>query len=132
MTGIEIIARERQRQIADEGCTADHDDYHRGRELARAGASYAFDDGNYDYVSSPPDLSFPWRWEWKPGAPIRMLAKAGALIAAEIDRRLRAGERDPSIPCGYDGCVLPYGHDGAHYDQDGVRALRDLELNDAN
>lgn len=42
------------------------------------------------------DLNAPWPWDadaWKPTQdPIRQLVKAGALIAAEIDRRQRAGE----------------------------------------
>jgi hypothetical protein len=33
---------------------------------------------------------WPWRWEWwKPGNRVRELEKAGALIAAEIDRLSR-------------------------------------------
>jgi hypothetical protein len=35
-TGMELIADERKRQIDQEGWTAEHDDGHDGRELARA------------------------------------------------------------------------------------------------
>lgn len=35
----------------------------------------------------------PWDCEyWRPGDPISNLSKAGALFAAEIDRRLAEGE----------------------------------------
>ena len=48
-------------------------------------------DGPTDYRNEEPPDSWPWAlgW-WKPGTdPIRNLEKAGALIAAEIDRLLR-------------------------------------------
>lgn len=90
-TGIELIAEERQRQIDVEGWTAEHDDQYNKRELARAAASYAM------YLSSGIEFIrtiWPWDWSWwKPSErkdDIRNLAKAGALIAAEIDRLQRA------------------------------------------
>lgn len=104
MTGVELIAAERERQIAVEGWTPQHDDGHATGELAEAAASYT-DLAAYQ-VSAPsslvqfvreyrPPLGWPWdaAW-WKPSdEPIRNLAKAGALIAAEIDRLQRAKER---------------------------------------
>lgn len=90
MTGIEIIAAERQREIDDEGYTAEHDDEHFDCELALAAAGYAIKADHGERATPAP--FYPVRWNWKPASPIRMLAKAGALIAAEIDRRLRAGE----------------------------------------
>lgn len=91
MTGIEMIALERQRQIEEEEWTAEHDDSHIDGEMARAAACYA-----YPILPGPHDLPIGWppEWDagwWKPSAdPIRNLQKAGALIAAEIDRHLRA------------------------------------------
>jgi hypothetical protein len=46
----------------------------------------------------PPD-DWPWDWRfWKPSVdPIRDLVKAGALIAAEIDRLQRKKNKEVSI-----------------------------------
>jgi len=78
--GVELIADERKRQVEAEGWTPEHDDKYSSNELIRAGGCYA----NAPY-------SWPWSAEWwKPSDdPIRNLVKAGALIAAEIDRLLR-------------------------------------------
>lgn len=88
MTGAELIAAERQRQIDMEGWTADHDDTHGKGELLAAGICYAHCAGQFK-MTSP--RQWPWAeaW-WKPtGDPVRDLTKAGALIAAEIDRLQR-------------------------------------------
>lgn len=102
-TGIEIITEERQRQIDVEKWTSEHDDEHENAELTKAAIVYAdyagilveiegeFSRIKKDYL---PDL-WPWdkKW-WKPSNdPIRNLAKAGALIAAEIDRLQRSKEK---------------------------------------
>lgn len=104
MSGIERIAAERKRQIEQEGWTPDHDDEHDDASLAVAGACYA---GMAHYLNTArnehqrqimteeadPSVLWPWdeRW-WKPSADrIRNLEKAGALIAAEIDRLERRG-----------------------------------------
>jgi hypothetical protein len=86
MTGIELIAAERRRQIEAEGWTPEHDDAHRNNELARAAAAYALPD---DYRDCD---HWPWNDSWKPTPDdrIRELVKAGALIVAEIDRLQRA------------------------------------------
>jgi len=93
MTGVERIAAERQRQIEKEGWTPEHDAEHIEGELRDAAIAYA-------QVCDPragecaQDV-FPWddSW-WKPSDdPIPNLVKAGALIAAEIDR-LAATEED--------------------------------------
>lgn len=96
MDGIELIAAERERQVTGEGWTPEHDDLHTRGELSKAGGCYAAE------ALRPPGESrrryspYGWPWAsswWKPtGDPIRDLAKAGALIAAEIDRLQRAGE----------------------------------------
>jgi hypothetical protein len=79
--GVGHIAIERSRQLQVEGWTAGHDDEHEDGELAVAAACYCLDDFE----------KWPWDLEWwKPTHdPIRDLTKAGALIAAEIDRLLR-------------------------------------------
>ncbi len=86
-TGIEIIADERLRQIESEGWTFKHDDKHTNGELARAAACYAIPSILRPFVK----LGKLWAWSlswWKPTPDdrIKELAKAGALIASEIDR----------------------------------------------
>ncbi len=93
--GAETIHVERLRQITDEGWTARHDDKHVNGEMIAAAIAY---------LSCPPDDTPPgcWPWDatwWKPSPDLRRnLVKAGALIAAEIDRidRLRRDPRAPS------------------------------------
>lgn len=91
-SGIELISQERERQIIAEGWTADHDDdmnFH--EELAIAAGCYILWDDGHNEHPCPPDI-WPWDSEWwKPANDrIRNLAKAGALIAAEIDRLQRS------------------------------------------
>lgn len=90
--GSEMIAVERERQISKEGYSHAHDDAHDKGELADAAEAYLGDvrhirNGHNIVVAFRPAL-FPWsRREWKPSDdPIKNLVKAGALIAAEIDR----------------------------------------------
>jgi hypothetical protein len=87
MTGVERIARERNRQIFEEGWDGPHDDEHVNGELAAAAHAYLLEVLDADGI-------FSWPWDvswWKPSDdPIRNLEKAGALIAAEIDRLSRA------------------------------------------
>jgi hypothetical protein len=94
-TGIELIAVERQRQIEVEGWTPEHDDDHDCGELASAGACYAL--VQEEMIGADWEPAF-WPWDrkwWKPSPdPIRNLIKAGALIAAEIDRLQRAAQTD--------------------------------------
>lgn len=101
-TGIDLIAAERQRQIDGEGFTCERDDSYTADELAEAAICYAIPPnkramvvcrcGKTTPVHWPKDWSADW---WKPGegtttsGRIRELAKAGALIAAEIDRLQR-------------------------------------------
>jgi len=107
-TGSELISQERSRQISKEGWSADHDDAHDQRELARSALSYlehyvsrawtftnelqlpAITDGPKVYRSQEQPDSWPWEEkDWKPKDPISDLIKAGALIASEIDRLQR-------------------------------------------
>jgi len=105
--GATRITLERFRQILRERYTHEHDDAHTSGALAQAASCYAhiayrltkesFEDIKDDYIDGFTDSPiFPWDIEdWKPSPdPIRNLEKAGALIAAEIDRLLRKRERD--------------------------------------
>lgn len=92
--GIELIADERARQISSEGWTAAHDAGHTRGELSAAAASYAMAAcGQVRYnresmADITPPSQWPWEAEWwkLSDDPVRTLTKAGALIAAEIDR----------------------------------------------
>jgi len=95
-SGIELIAEERQRQIEKEGWTAEHDKQHDNGELADAAMCYIMGSpdmviniGNaYTQVEAKKAI-WPWNIKWWKPSPknrIKELAKAGALIAAEIDR----------------------------------------------
>lgn len=99
----DIIA-ERQRQQSVEGWTPQHDDEHCTGALARAAVCYASHAGNphnknmVDYQKTFSPARWPWSQDWwKPTNPRRDLVKAGALIAAEIERLDRAagGEVQP-------------------------------------
>lgn len=94
-SGIELIAEERKRQIDVEGWTEAHDDQHTMAEIGLAGLSYVsvaasqvrLRDG---CITETLPVYWPWKSWWKPSPdPIRNLVKAGAFIAAEIDRLQR-------------------------------------------
>lgn len=95
-TGIELIAEERQRQISVEGWTPEHDDEHNESELSLAAwayIEYTVHEVNHDLTLDEDGPPCPWPWAakwWKPRDPISNLTRAGALIAAEIDRLQRA------------------------------------------
>lgn len=114
-SGVELIADERARQKLIEGWTPEHDDEHTGAQMAVAAACYALparqrslEDAHIEMdaargLSDPPmpyavkvrvPKLWPWDPEWwkpEPRDRVRELVKAGALIAAEIDRLQRAG-----------------------------------------
>ena len=93
-TGIELIAEERKRQIEAEGYTKEHDAEHTDDSLARAAVCYAIPSVQRTYTYDPiSKVRIPqfWPWDikyWKPSPEdrIKELVKAGALLAAEIDR----------------------------------------------
>jgi hypothetical protein len=96
-TGVELIAAERERQVCEEGWTPEHDATHTYGELAIAASGYALVAGrNWDRPTGVPRGATPMDWPWAPewfkptGDAVRDLTKAGALIAAEIDRLQRA------------------------------------------
>lgn len=82
---LRLIERERERQIKVERFNDVHDDRYTHGELARAAASYTLE--HVDAGRGAWNTYWPWamKW-WKPGDPLRNLAKAGALILAEMER----------------------------------------------
>lgn len=88
--GIELIAAERQRQFEREGWTPEHDDSHVNGELAIVAACYAMHSA---WQQDGIPLIWPWvNTFWKPKDQLSDLIRAGALIAAEIDRLQRVAE----------------------------------------
>ena len=87
--GAGLIAAERQRQIDAENWTPEHDDTHTIGELVDAAVCYL-----RHGLDAEMAVVWPWPWTedwWKPSDdPIKNLVRAGALIAAEIDRLTRA------------------------------------------
>lgn len=84
------ICAERGRQVDAEGYTPEHDAEHALGQLASAAVCYAQTPLSRHITALGTPRGWPWSYEdWKPGERIRELAKAGALIAAEIDRLLR-------------------------------------------
>ncbi len=97
-TAIKLIAAERERQINVEGWTPERDAAHDDDQMAMAAMCYSCPPACElrDVVNrkGQPKSPSEWPWDeswWKPSPDdrVRELAKAGALIAAEIDR-LRA------------------------------------------
>ena len=93
--GVKAIADERERQIKEEGWTAAHDDEYKFEEIANAASCYAlspcarkYEQGMGDMYTLAP-INWPWRAKWWKPMPKdreKELIKAGALIAAELDR----------------------------------------------
>lgn len=81
------VLAERQRQIAAEGWSHEHDDRHDIGELASAGACYASCAGVSASGNETPPGDWPWEasW-WKPTGFRRDLVKAAALIVAEGEK----------------------------------------------
>lgn len=78
-TGIELIVEERKRQIEEEGYDAKHDSEHSYTEFIQAANCY---------LNGMP-CHGPWPWDlnsFKPKNVVRDLVRAGALIAAALDR----------------------------------------------
>jgi hypothetical protein len=104
MNGAELIAAERQRQVDSEGWTPEHDDEHIHGQLAQAALIYTQAakraQRGHDPFGAAIQMVVWWPWNpsrWTPSDdPIRNLVKAGALIAAEIDRLQRRSGDDPT------------------------------------
>lgn len=119
VTGIDLISAERLRQEKEEGWTPEHDDSHDNGELALAAVCYATPVLLYQKEERAGGTWFKDPWPWPRELPwgdkrfrcgerkdnpgntlpdpatytdeerLDLLVKAGALIAAEIDRLLR-------------------------------------------
>lgn len=92
------VLTERERQVCEEGWTAQHDDRSTDGSLAKAAACYtAFGvwthEDRSDGVGPPYGWPWPRNW-WKPKNRRRDLVRAAALILAEIERLDRAGATD--------------------------------------
>jgi hypothetical protein len=92
-SGVESIAAERKRQLEQEGYSYEWDDEKKGESLARAAACYAMP-RSFRILNSKSKVPLEWPWfveDWKPTPEDREkeLIKAGALIAAELDRLRR-------------------------------------------
>lgn len=105
-SGIELIAAERARQLSVEGWTPEHDDEHTRGQMAAAASCYAklaqlLEIGKWDFETAAQHATLNWPWApewWKPARKAqRNLEKAGAFIAAEIDRLQRA-ELPTAVP----------------------------------
>lgn len=90
-TGAALIAVERARQIQDEGYSIEHDEKLGMTDLEDAAIAYLVE-ARAPYADEPEfDRTDWWPWSesaWKPGDRLRMLVKAGALVAAAIDLEL--------------------------------------------
>lgn len=104
-SGVLAIAQERHRQKTTEGWTPEHDDEHNDGSMAIAACCYAemsacmaLDHARAVHEYGPGHQHWPWdrRW-WKPSTARRNLEKAGALVAAEIDRLDRAQARASNL-----------------------------------
>lgn len=96
LSGAERITRERARHTDGEGFTPEHDAQFTNGELLEAAECYLT--ATWFLPSEPP---FGWPFgsaDWKPSQDrIRNLEKAGALIAAEIDRLLWLRKQMPEV-----------------------------------
>lgn len=103
MSGVRLIAAERDRQVNEEGWSPEHDDEHDDCALTMAAHAYwCAAVGQVNGICWPDvEANVPNTWPWddasyKPSPdPVRNLVKAGALIAAEIDRLVRARNVEP-------------------------------------
>lgn len=85
-SGVELIQIERQKQIDKYGYTPEHDSMY-SDQLKFAALSYL---NTAIYGKNVGEEDWPFEKEFfKPGTEIACLSKAGALIAAEIDRLTR-------------------------------------------
>ena len=85
--GADLIREERRRQIEQEGYNDLHDRHHTPQVLCRAAVGYALHEDPSKLVADAAANLWPWSKEfWKPKDQLRNLVRAGALIAAAIDR----------------------------------------------
>lgn len=134
--GADLIKNERQRQIEEKGFTAAHDDQRVDGELALAAICYAAPRRVFIVEHGPREFRFvdPWPWrranDRRPSPSglgrtlekrIELMIKAGALIAAEVDRLQRLKVRQILShgreygTCPECGAVTVLWHDGDIY-----------------
>lgn len=90
--GAVAMVAERERQLNAEGWAPEHDDQHAPGELAAAGVCYALAHAA-GIPEDPARTPAAWPWDtewWKPKDMRADLVRAGALLAAELDRDRRA------------------------------------------
>jgi hypothetical protein len=90
ISGVDLIAKERKRQIKELGFDYTNDALYANEELAIAGAVYAMLPVINEVMIDENGKPYLWPWDIKyfkptPEDRIRELSKAGALIAAQID-----------------------------------------------
>jgi hypothetical protein len=94
LDGVGRIAKERRRQIEEEGWTIEHDLVgNNDEQCARAAACYALPESDRGGFNTLGGMLANWPWDEKwfkpcPKNRIHELEKSGALAAAEIDRLL--------------------------------------------
>ena len=85
--GADLIREERRRQIEVEGYDQSHDFHHTPQVLCRAAVGYALHEDPEKPLAEAAASLWPWARDfWKPKDQLRNLVRAGALIAAAIDR----------------------------------------------
>ena len=85
--GADLIREERRRQIEVEGYDTMHDRHHTPQVLCRAAVGYALHEDPEKPLAEAAASLWPWTRDfWKPKDQLRNLVRAGALIAAAIDR----------------------------------------------
>lgn len=85
--GADLIREERRRQIEVEGYDQAHDFHHTPQVLCRAAVGYALHEDPEKPLAEAAASLWPWTRDfWKPKDQLRNLVRAGALIAAAIDR----------------------------------------------
>lgn len=96
-SALALIAKERDRQINEEGFDATHDDDHAPDGLPRAAAAYMISAASSSHSGGFRNLLMDiaetiWPWEaylFKPSGGVKDLVRAGALVLAAIDRENR-------------------------------------------
>ena len=93
MNGIEYIQQEREKQITKHGYTPEHDLMYENNQLMLGALSYL---NTAIFGPGPGGEDWPFPMEYfKPGTDIvENLSKAGAFIAAEIDRLKLKEQKD--------------------------------------
>ena len=109
-SGTDLIAAERKLQIHHHGYQPEQDlSYTRG-QLLDAALSYC---GAAINIGHPSALKPPKQWPWAASlfhpspSPVRNLVKAGALLAAEIDRLITVEQMETKVVCAQPQDVVP-------------------------